>query len=183
MPVDVCASWTLFYCFIFYYLFRLDIHIGVANTVSVKSQPTRLLFMQGTNLLIWVHVELLLCQVDFLIHLFLVIVVAISGNYASFCELVYFCRGWQWSKLREVLHASLGRASFSFSQSGARVMSRVSFVWGTKHITCLAPWRYAQVRLRRKQTFVRFASVLLFVLLCVRAQRTACLQQHVTSIT
>ena len=50
------------------------------------------------------------------------------GNYVLFCELVYFCRGWQRSKVREVLHASLGRSSFSFSQSGARVMSRVSFI-------------------------------------------------------
>ena len=68
------------------------------QTFKLCESRTGYLFMQGTNLLSYY-----LCNIVFwtLTPFMFFDNCVWLGNYALFCELVYFCRGWQRSNVRE----------------------------------------------------------------------------------
>jgi len=124
-------------------------------------------------------IELLLCLFGFLFWFiiclilvyfndiyFFVMVAVISGNYALFCELVYFCRGWQRSNARELLCT--------------RHTSRASFVYTIGGLACLALWLYAHSRLCTRQMCRSYLRNF-FVPLSHSTKEVMCPQQHITS--
>ena len=79
------------------------------------------------------------------------------GNYALFCELVYFCRGWQRSNVREPFCARYySRGFFVYAIGTSRAwLSGVTLISDFRQDGCVDGYLHS-----------------FFVLLCARTQRT-----------
>ena len=99
---------------------------------AVLLTATNNLFMQGTNLLSYYSCDLFFLYFNAIYVVMLIAFDSVTTPY--FCKLVFFIHSWYLCtsdrNFWKLLQALLKRASFSFSQSGARVMSRVSFDFG-----------------------------------------------------